>query len=69
MKRAAAAVMSVALPPLLLWRMRGNVARKNRLGDEFFRALPYLGLFTIIWAAGEIVGYIAGQGTALAEIE
>jgi glycosyltransferase involved in cell wall biosynthesis len=69
MKRAAAAVMSLALPPLLLWRMRGNVARKNRLGDEFLRALPYLGLFTIIWAAGEIVGYIAGQGTALAEIE
>ncbi len=67
--RMAAAVMSVALPPLLLWRMRGNVVRKNRLGGEFLKALPYLGLFTVIWAAGEIVGYIAGQGTALAEIE
>jgi Glycosyl transferase family 2 len=68
-KRMTAAVLSLALPPLLLWRMRNNVARKNRLGGEFLKALPYLGLFTVIWAAGEIVGYIAGPGNALAEIE
>jgi hypothetical protein len=68
-KRATAALLSLALPPLLLWRMRGNVARKNRLGQEFLRASPYLALFVVIWAAGEIVGYIAGPGDALAEIE
>lgn len=68
-KRATATVLSLALPPLLLWRMRGNVARKNRLGKEFLQASPYLALFVVIWAVGEIVGYIAGPGDALAEIE
>ena len=68
-RRGAAAVMSLALPPLLLWRMRGNVTRKNRLQSEFRQAFPYLFLFTLIWAAGEIVGYLGGPGKALAEIE
>lgn len=68
-RRGAAAVMSLALPPLLLWRMRGNVTRKNRLQPEFRQAFPYLFLFTLIWATGEIVGYLGGPGRALAEIE
>ncbi len=68
-KRLIAMVLSVALPPLLLWRMRTNLARKNRLGREFLTAVPYLALFVVIWAAGEIAGYVTGPGGALAEIE
>ncbi len=68
-KRLSAAIGTLALPPVLLWRMTGHIIRKNRLQKEFVRALPYLVLFSLIWAAGEIAGYLKGPGEALAEIE
>ncbi len=68
-KRIVATLLSFALPPLLLWRIRTSIARKERLRNEFWQAAPYLGVFVVIWAVGEIVGYVAGPGMALAEIE
>lgn len=67
--RAAAALATLALPPVLLWRIARSVRAKRRLGREFAAASPYLALFATIWAAGEIAGYIGGPGDALAEIE
>jgi hypothetical protein len=61
--------LTLALPPLLLFRMARNVLAKKRLLPELIRALPYLMLFTLIWASGEIVGYIFGPGDALCRIE
>jgi hypothetical protein len=49
--------------------MTRSVLAKRRLRSELAAASPYLALFTIIWAAGEILGYLAGPGEALAEIE
>ncbi len=66
--RCIAAGLSVILPPLLLWRMRKS-AQKKGLHKPFWRALPSLCLMVTIWAFGEIVGYLAGPGSALAEIE
>ncbi len=68
-KRAMSAVLTLVLPPLLLWRMSRNVFSKRRLVKEFIIASPYLALFSVIWAAGEIAGYIGGPGNALLEIE
>ena len=67
--RAAAALATLALPPVLLWRMARSLRAKRRLGRESATAMPYLALFATIWAAGEIAGYIGGPGNALAEIE
>ena len=61
-------VASVALPPLVLVRIGRDALRKG-LAPEFFRALPWLVVFATIWAAGEMVGYAAGAGDALARIE
>lgn len=66
--RLAASIASLLLPPLLLWRM-SSAASQKKLGGEFSRAFPSLAALVLIWAGGEIVGYLAGPGDALAEIE
>lgn len=66
--RAAAAIASVALPPVLLWRI-AKAARGKSLEREFRSALPWLAMLVVIWAAGEIVGALLGPGDALSRIE
>lgn len=67
-QRLAAAVATGLLPPLLLWRMI-KAARAKGLGKELLRGLPGLSMLVFVWSAGEIVGYLAGPGNALAQIE
>jgi hypothetical protein len=67
-KRLAMCALTLALPPLLLFRMARNTVQKQRFA-ELIRALPYLALFALIWAWGEGVGYISGPGDALSRIE
>ena len=61
--------MTVALPPLLMFRIMKSVFKKKRLRAELISALPSLGTFAIIWAYGEMVGYVFGPGNALSKIE
>lgn len=68
-KRLLAACMCPLLPPLVLYRIMRNVRTKRRVFREFVLALPYLLLFTVVWAIGEFWGYLFGAGTALATIE
>jgi hypothetical protein len=67
-QRFAMSVLTLALPPLLLFRMARSIAQKQRL-RELIRALPYLTLFALIWSWGELVGYMFGPGDALSRIE
>lgn len=67
-KRAAASVAALALPPLLLGRAV-QAARRKRLGSELWHALPHLMGFYLIWALGESVGAMRGPGEALRMIE
>jgi hypothetical protein len=67
-KRAFAAAASLALPPLLFYRMTTAALRK-KLGGEFLRASPALAALVVVWALGEIWGYVFGPGDALARIE
>jgi hypothetical protein len=67
-QRFAMCALTIALPPLLLFRMARSTAQKQRL-RELIRALPYLTLFALIWAWGEFVGYVSGPGDALSRIE
>ncbi|NNM20041.1 MAG: glycosyltransferase [Gammaproteobacteria bacterium] len=69
LKRIFACGATILLPPLLLYRISRQVRAKGRLASEFRSALPDLLLFYIIWAYGEMVGYILGTGDALARIE
>lgn len=67
-KRLTMATASLALPPVLLWRIL-TATRHKKLLREFFVALPSLSLLVIVWAVGESVGALAGPGNALARIE
>ena len=67
-RRYAAALLTLALPPLLLVRMY-RAALAKRLQKPFRLAFPSLFLLVIVWSFGEMVGYLAGPGRALAEIE
>lgn len=69
LKRIIACGATVLLPPLLLMRSMQQMKAKNRLAAEFKSALPTLLVFYIIWAYGEMVGYILGDGGALSRIE
>ncbi len=68
-KRLFYAVLSVALPVVLLWRITRCVVSKRRNFREFLLGLPVIGLFVLSWAAGELVGYLAGAGDSLARVE
>lgn len=68
-RRFSAALLSLALPPVLFWRMANIIFAKQRLRREFLRASPYLALFCVVWAIGDVAGYLLGAGNALREIE
>lgn len=66
--RAAYATAALTLPPLLLLRISRNVLGNSRYRKSFLMSLPLLVLFVVAWAVGEIVGYLAGPGDALAKV-
>ena len=59
---------SLALPPLLFARTISRVMAKRRHRAELVRSLPLLALFVLAWAAGEVVGYVAGPGDSLSKV-
>lgn len=60
---------TVLLPPLLFYRMIRQIRLKRRLRKELLQASPYLALFILVWAVGEMWGYAFGSANALQEIE
>lgn len=68
-KKAIAFAATPILPALLFYRMFKQIRAKGRLRAELMSALPYLAIFVVIWAWGEMMGYLLGSGDALARIE
>lgn len=66
--RLAYAAATPALPPLLIARIVGNVRRRGRFGLRLAMAAPLVLLFSVVWAAGELVGYLAGPGDSILRI-
>lgn len=66
--RVAYSFATLALPVLLLVRISRNVLGNSRYRQLFLMSLPLLALFVVAWAAGEIVGYLAGPGDALGKV-
>ena len=60
---------SLAVPPLLMARIVGHVARKRRHLRELLLATPLLAVFTGVWALGELVGCLLGPGESLSKVE
>lgn len=57
------------LPLLLTTRLVRAAAKKPQIAGPARRAVGYLFVFFVIWAAGEAVGYLMGPGRALEAIE
>lgn len=68
-RRALFAILSAALPPLLLLRMARDLRNQPAHRSAFLRALPALVCFTAVWGLGEAVGYAFGAGNSLVKIE
>jgi len=67
--RGIAFLASLLLPPILLFRMIRDLRKKDQLNKNSLSALPYLFLFTLLWAIGEMWGYLAGTRSSLIKIE
>lgn len=59
---------ALALPPFLLFRTIRRVMGAGVRSRELVSSLPLLLLFVTAWAAGESVGYVAGQGDSLGRV-
>jgi hypothetical protein len=67
-KRLAYAAGSLLLPPVLFMRTVSRIRAKGRHRAELNRSLPYIAFFVVAWAAGELVGYVAGAGDSLSKV-
>lgn len=61
-KRAAFAVVSLALPIILPTRIALNIIKKNRRIKELVSSFPCLVLLMSAWSWGEFRGYLGGEG-------
>jgi GT2 family glycosyltransferase len=68
-RRAVRSVAALALPPVLLARIVGRVARKRRHLGQFLLTSPLLIVFTGVWAFGEVVGGLLGPGRSASAVE
>jgi hypothetical protein len=67
-KRVLYALGTPLLIPLTLWRIGSNVAGKRPLVGPYVRSLPLITVYSIVWAAGELVGYVLGGGRSLLRV-
>lgn len=68
-KRAAYALATPLLPPVLFARIARAVAQRAGYGGRFLQSAPVLAVFLAAWAWGEAVGALAGPGDSLARVE
>ncbi len=68
-KRIVYSAFCLFLPFLLMLRLCLRVLPKGRLRKEFVLSIPFLFVFTIVWAIGEFWGYLFGAGDSLLHIK
>lgn len=56
---------AVLLPFVHVVRIAQRVLGRRREQRALMRAVPWIGVFGVLWAAGECVGYVAGPGDSL----
>lgn len=60
---------TVALPPILLWRIIRHVRKNASHRTHLVRAIPLLAVFVVTWGLGEMAGAWFGDGGALARVK
>jgi hypothetical protein len=67
-QRLLKGIASVALPPLLLYRIVRRVIAKRRHRGHLLRSLPLLAVFVVAWSVGEAVGWCWGPADSLSRV-
>ncbi len=67
-RRAVMGAAAFVLPPLLFVRILRALTSKDVPAGRVLATAPFIGLFTIAWGLGEVVGYWGGAGDALARV-
>jgi len=67
-KRLFYLVFSLLLPPLILYRLYKRVQSRGSHMPMFWRSLPLIAFFTLVWALGEFVGYATGEGKSVLQL-
>ncbi|MBL8962073.1 MAG: hypothetical protein JNJ98_19575 [Gemmatimonadetes bacterium] len=67
-RRVMGALKSMVLPGVLLARIVGRGLRRPRYRGMALISLPLQVLFVVAWAAGELVGNLAGPGRSLTKV-
>lgn len=62
------AAQSILLPPVLVARVLRAVISKGRHGGPLVRSAHLVIFFSVVWAVGEMVGYLFGPGDSLVRI-
>jgi glycosyltransferase involved in cell wall biosynthesis len=60
--------LSLALPPLLFYRIVARVLAKRRHRGELARSAPLLAIFVVAWSLGEAVGWWRGPADSLSRV-
>ena len=66
--RAAYGVAAATLPPLLFYRTVARIMKKGRHRALLFKSLPLIGVFSLAWGWGEVIGYWSGAGDSLRRV-
>jgi hypothetical protein len=67
-KRVLYALGSPLLVPLAYMRIARNVRARPSYRPAFRRATPLILLYTVVWAAGEAIGYLFGGGRSILKV-
>lgn len=68
LRRTGYSIACAALPIILLYRILSCGFSKRMFQKELLLSAPYLTIFTLVWAFGEMVGSLFGRGDSLAFI-
>lgn len=68
LKKVAYGAGSMALPPVLLYRIVSRIAAKKRHQALLAKSTPLIAMFVTSWAAGEVVGSLFGEGDSLSKV-
>src|SRR5262245_53874028 len=68
-RRAVYTLLSPALPALLLVRITARVWQKKHRWNQYIRTFPLVVPATVVYVAGELMGYLFGPGDALLKVE
>ena len=59
-RRLIFSASALAMPPLLVARVAGNLVSRRRHLGQLARCLPHLAIVASMWMAGESLGYLTG---------